>query len=142
MKYLTIIAFLILSLLSTPAFGRLGEDERTAKNRYGNPVKEEQVQNYDKKVYYDDKPYTLNILYKDGKAVIMNYQMAHQGSLSLYRIEHILHNNATGESGRRSSWYFDNKISNPERVDFINYKRNATATYYLKDNTLTIRTVK
>ena len=121
------------------AFGRLGEDEGTAKNRYGDPVKEEQIQNYDKKVYYNNNKYKMSILYKDGKAVIMNYQMASQGNISLWRIEHILHNNATGKRGRRSSWYFNNKIGNPELVDFINYKQNATATYYLKDNTLTIR---
>ena len=141
MKYLTIIAFLIFSLVSTPAFGRLGDDEKTASNRYGNPVKEEQIQNYDKKVYYDDKPYNLNILYKDGKAVILNYQMAHRGSISLWRIEHMLHRNAK-QSGRYSSWYFDNEAGNPGQIDFINYNRNAAATYYLKDNTLTVRTVK
>ena len=139
MRYL-IITVLMLSLLSTPAFGRLGDDEGTAKNRYGNPVKEEQVQNYDKKVYYNERQpsYNLSILYKDGKAVIMNYQMASKGSISLWRIEHILHRNAR-QSGRRSTWYLNNKIDNPEQVDFINYKKNATATYYLQNNTLTIR---
>ena len=140
MKYLT-IALLILSLLSTPAFGKLGENEKEADNRYGNPVKEEQIQNYDKKVYYDNRPYKVSILFKDGKAVIINYQMADQGSISIYRVEHILHRNAR-QSGRYSSWYFDNKISNPGQINFINYKRNAAATYYLKNNTLTIRTVK
>ncbi|MEN8232138.1 MAG: hypothetical protein ABFR35_05600 [Thermodesulfobacteriota bacterium] len=141
MKYLT-IALLILSLVSTPAFGKLGEDEKKARNRYGDPVKEEQVQNYDKKVYYNEKQplYNLSILYKDGKAVIINYQLTDQGSLSLWRIEHILHRNIR-QSGRRSTWYFNNKIKNPEQVNFINYNRDATATYYLKDNTLTIRTV-
>jgi hypothetical protein len=118
----------------------LGDDEKTAKNRYGNPVKEEQVQNYDKKAYYDDKPYKVGILYKDGKAVIISYQMADQGSLSLWRIEHRLHRNAR-QSGRRSTWYLNNKIGNPEQVNFINIKRDAGATYNLKDSTLTIRTV-
>ncbi len=140
MKYLT-ISLLILSLLSTPAFGRLGDGEGTASNRYGNPVKEGQVQNYDKKVYYDDKPYKVSILFKDGKAVIINYQMADQGSISLWRIEHILHRNVR-QSGRRSTWYFNNKIKNPEQVNFINFNRDGAATYYLKNNTLTIRTVK
>ena len=139
MKFLT-ITVLILSLLSTPAFGRLGDDEGTAKNRYGKPVKEEQIQNYDKKVYYKDKPYSLSILYKDGKAVIINYQMADLGSISLWRIEHILHRNAR-QSGRRSTWYLNNKFGNPEQVHFINFNRDATATYYLENNTLTIRTV-
>jgi hypothetical protein len=140
MKYLTTALF-ILSLISTPAFGRLGDDEGTARNRYGNPVKEKQVQNYDKKVYYDDKPYNLSSLYKDGTAVIINYQMADKGSISLWRIEHILHRNAR-QSGRRSTWYFNNKISNPEQINFINYNRDASAVYYLKDNTITIRTIK
>lgn len=140
MKHLT-IALLMLSLISTPAFGRLGDDERAARNRYGNPVKEEQVQNYDKKAHYNDNKYKLNILYKDGRAVIINYQMADQGSISLWRIEHILHRNVR-QTGRRSTWYFNNKIGNPEQVNFINYNRGATATYYLKDNTLTIRTNK
>ena len=85
MRYLA-IAFLILSFLSTPAFGRLGEDEGTAKNRYGDPVKEEQIQNYDKKVYYNNNKYKMSILYKDGKAVIMNYQMASQGNISMIAI--------------------------------------------------------
>ncbi len=138
MKYLITIALLIFSLVSTPAFGRLGEDEGKARNRYGKPVKVEQVQDYDKRIYYNDKPYKMSILFKDGKAVIINYQMEFEGSISMWRIEHILHNNATGESGRRSSWYFYN-TGNPEQVDFINRKLNATATYYLKDNTLTVR---
>ena len=132
------IALLILSLLSTPAFGRLGDDEGKARNRYGNPVKEEQVQNYDKKVYYNDNKYKLSILYKDGEAVIINYQMADQKSISMWRIEHILHRNVR-QSGRRSTWYFNNKVGNPEQTNFINYDRDATATYYLSNNTLTIR---
>ena len=137
MKYL-VMALLILPFLSTPAFGRLGDDENTAENRYGDPIKEEQVQNYDKKVYYNDNKYKLSIFYKDGEAVIMNYQMADQGNIALWRIEHILHRNVR-QSKRRSTWYFNNKIGNPEQINFINYKRNATATYYLNNNTLTIR---
>ena len=141
MKYFA-IAFLILSLLSTPAFGRLGDDENTANLRYGDPIKEEQIQNYDKKVYYNEKQpsYNLSILYKDGKAVIINYQLVNQNSISLWRIEHMLHRNAR-QSGRRSTWYFNNKIGNPEQINFINYNRDATAIYYLNNNTLTIRSV-
>lgn len=66
MKYF-ILAAVMLALISTPALARLGEDEDTTNFRYGDPVKKEEVANFDKKLFYHDKPYYLEITYKDGR---------------------------------------------------------------------------
>lgn len=139
MKYL-ILSVLVIVITSSSAFARLGEDETTTSFRYGEPVKEERIDNYDKKLFYHDKPYNLEIIYKDGKAVIINYQLDGEAKrMSIWRIDHILHNNAKKEGGWKSIWYLSNKLGPPGQIHFFNQQRNATATYNLVNNVLTVR---
>jgi len=139
MKYFIITALVII-LTSPPAFARLGEDETTISHRYGDPVKEIQIEKYDKKAFYRDKPYNLEITFKDGRAVIIRYQLDGEAKrMSLWRIEHILHSNAKKEGGWESIWYLSNKLGPPGQIHFFNQQRNATATYDLRDNTLMVR---
>jgi len=139
MKHI-IFAVLILIFFSLPAYGRLGEDETTSSFRYGDPIKEETVDNYDKKLFYHDKPYNLEITYKDNRAVIIKYQLEGEAKrMSLWRIEHILHDNAKKEDGWKSIWYLSNELGPPGKIHFFNHQKNATATYDLADNTLTVR---
>jgi len=59
--------------------------------------------------------------------------------MSIWRIEHILHNNAKKEDGWKSIWYLSNDLGNAEEISFINEQGNATATYNLSTNVLTAR---
>jgi len=125
MNKCTVFAILFI-FLSTPAFGRLGEAENTISHRYGDPVREAAEQGYDKKLFYHDKPYNLEITYKDGRAVIIQYQLDGEAKrMSLWRIEHILHNNAKKEDGWKSIWYLFNKPGPPGRIQFFNQQKNA-----------------
>jgi hypothetical protein len=138
MKYL-IFAVLIIALLNTPAWARLGEDENTSNARYGHPVRVEQVENFDKKIFYHNSPYNLTVTFKDGKTVIITYQLDNKGDMSIQRISSILDNNAKKEGGWESIWYFYDITSTPARIEFMNQQQNATAVYDLSDKSLTVR---
>lgn len=138
MKYLG-IALLLLTMMSAPAAARLGEDESTAAHRYGDPVREEQVDNYDKKLFYQDSPYNLAITYLGGRAMIITYQLENKGEMSIWRISNILDDNAKKEGGWKSIWFFTDRSDAPGLIEFINEQQNAVAAYDLSDNSLTVR---
>ena len=134
-----ILTFLIIILLSNPAFARLGEDEKTAGFRYGEPVRVEEVKNYDKKIFYHSSPYDLAITYKEGRAVIITYQLENKANMSIGRVVSILDNNAKKEGGWESVWFFYDVTLSPARIEFKNQQQNAEAVYDLTENSLTVR---
>lgn len=134
-----ILTFLIIVLFSNPAFARLGEDEKTTGFRYGDPVRVEQVKNYDKKIFYHKSPYDLAVTYKEGRAVIITYKLENKGKMSIGRIVSILDNNAKKEGGWESVWFFYDLTLSPAKIEFINQQQDAEAIYDLTENSLTVR---
>lgn len=142
MKYIIFSTAFIL-LINTPVLAIIGETEEACSQRYGSPIKEEVIQGYDKKAYYNSSPYNLSILFKDGEAVIINYQMEDKSNMSLWRLEHILHDHGSAfMSGIRNVWYIDYKPDREWQIDFIDRDKNHAAFYNVKSNTLTIRSIK
>jgi hypothetical protein len=138
MKHFT-AAILLLALCSSPVLARLGEDETTAGHRYDDPVSEEKVSGYDRKLLYHDPPYNIAITFKDNRAVIITYQLVNNEQMSIWRIEQILEDNAKKEGGWKSIWFFGEVPCGPDEISFINGQKNAVAVYNLKKDALTIR---
>jgi hypothetical protein len=130
---------LALILLCSPAYARLGEDETTISHRYGEPVGREEVAEHDKKLLYHDTPYNLAITFLEGRAVIISYRLESGERMSLWRIEHILNDNAKKENGWKSIWFLADKPCVPGEISFINEQQNGTGVYNLENETLTVR---
>ena len=134
---------MFILLINTPVFARIGETEEACSQCYGNPIKEEKIQDYDKKTSYNSPPYNLSILFKDGKADVINYQMEDKSNMPLWRLERILHDHGSAfMGGIRNVWYIDYKPNQEWQIDFIDRDKNNAAVYNVKNNTLTIRSIR
>lgn len=133
--------FLSVMMISGYAFARLGENEDISKQRYGDPVKVEEMEEGSKMIYYTSGLYNISILFKNDKAVVINRQIKDKSRISLFRIEHLLHNNGD-YSGPRNIWYLNGASEEKGEIYFIDRSGNTVATYYLGTNTLSIKAVK
>ena len=144
MKFLLLILSIFL-LTYTPAQARLAETEDLAKQRYGKSLNEVNLQNHEKRSYYRTSQYSISILFKDGVAKEINYQLNNEGSISISRLEHLLHNsNVPPYPGglKKSVWFIDSRVVREGEVNFIDKRQRIAATYFLTDNNLSIRIIR